>query len=137
MTNYRKILISGAFASLIALPVLAIDLAADAAHGLTVSMPMAEGTVSVAETMRADNPFIGNEVRTKDQIVIGTVDRVSVDENGVQKIYVVLSSDTFSQTEIKEFSVLVPKDITSDGSVTLGWNESELLIALGDQMKSE
>jgi hypothetical protein len=128
MTKFRTLLISTILCSAFVSPVLAMELGTDVMLG---AAPEDMTTVKMVE----DSGFVGNEVRTKDQIVIGTVKGVQLDAAGMQTVFVELSSDIAAKSSVKMFSVLVPKDMTADGSVTLGWNEAELFKALSGNLE--
>ncbi len=115
-------------ASLIAAPALAVDLSADAMLG---SSPEDMTTVKMLE----DSAFIGNEVRTKDQIVIGQVEGVYEDADGALIVIVTINGDIASKSSVKSFTVPMPKDMVADGSLTLGWTEAELFVALSSQLE--
>ncbi len=129
MKTIRNFLISTAACAMIASPVLAMDLTADAMLGAT---PEDMTTVKMVE----DSEFVGNEVRTKDQIVIGLVKGVMLDAAGAQTVLVELSSDIAAKSSVKSFTVAVPPDMTADGSLTLGWNEEELFKALSSNLSA-
>lgn len=126
MTKFSTLLASAALGGLFAAPALALELGADAMLGAT---PEDTTTLKMIE----DSAFIDNEVRTLDQKVIGLVKGVSEDADGNQMVLVELSSDVAAQSSVKDFTVMMPKDTAADGSLTLGWNESDLFIALSSQ----
>jgi sporulation protein YlmC with PRC-barrel domain len=127
MKTIRTFLLSTAVCAIIASPVLAMDLTADAMLGAT---PEDMTTVKMVE----DSAFVGNEVRTNDQKVIGLVKGVSMNEDGSNLVFVELSGDIAAKSSVKNFTVNVPKDMTADGSLTLGWNEIELFKALSSNL---
>lgn len=116
-------LVIAAFA---AVPALALDLSADAKLG---AAPEDMTTVSVM----TDSGFVGNEVRTKDQIVIGQVDSVFEAEGGPVAV-VTLNSDFGAKSSVKSFTVPLASDMTADGSLTLGWTEAELIAAISSNI---
>ena len=113
-------------ASLMAGPVFAdhIVLGADA------MLAAAPEDMTVMKMME-DSAFKGNEVRTKDQIVIGLVEGVFESNAGYPVVQVTLNADVASQSSIKTFTVPLTKDDVADGSLTPGWTEAELFVALG------
>lgn len=119
MKTLRNILFTSAAAALVATPLLAADLAADAMLGAT---PEDMTTMKMVE----DSAFINNEVVTNDQKVIGLVKGVATGADGSQIIFVELSSDIAAKSTVKNFTVTVPADMTADGGLTLAWNEAEL-----------
>jgi hypothetical protein len=123
MFTPKTLLASTLIASLFAAPVLALELSVDAALG---AAPEDMTAVSVVE----DSAFIGNEVRTKDQIVIGQVESVYQGSDGAPVTVITLNSDVAAQSSVKSFTVPLAADTTADGSLTLGWTEGELLAAL-------
>jgi hypothetical protein len=123
MFTPKTLLASTLIASLFAAPVLALELSVDAALG---AAPEDMTAVSVVE----DSAFIGNEVRTKDQIVIGQVESVYQGSDGAPVAVITLNSDVAAQSSVKSFTVPLAADTTADGSLTLGWTEGELLAAL-------
>ena len=129
MKTVRTILLSTAVAAMVASPVLALELTADAMLG---AAPEDMTTVKMVE----DSGFINNEVKTKDQKVVGLVKGVEMGADGTQRIFVELSSDIAAKSSVKTFTVSVPKDTTADGALTLAWNEDELFKALSGNLEA-
>lgn len=127
MSKTRTFLAAATIASFLAAPVLAFDVAPDVKLGAT---PEDMTTVKMME----DSAFVGNEVRTKDQIVIGEVSGVYKGADGYTVVLVTINSDIASKSSVKSFTVPLPNDTTADGSLTLGWTESDLFIALSSQL---
>jgi hypothetical protein len=114
--------------SVAAAPALALDMTADVMLGaapedMTI-MKMVEGSA-----------FVGNEVRTKDQVVIGLVDAVYEDGEKGPMVLIAIKSDIAAQSSVKTFTLPLADDMVSDGSLTLAWTEAELFVALSDQLK--
>ena len=128
MSKTRNILAAATIASLLAAPVLALDVAADAMLG---AAPEDMTTVKMME----DSAFTGNEVRTKDQVVIGQVEGVYEGTDGVQMVLITINSDIAAQSSVKSFTVPLASDIVADGSLTLGWTEAELFTALSSGLE--
>jgi len=128
MSKIKSILAAAAIASLVSAPALALDLSVDAMLGAS---PEDMSTVKMIE----DSAFIGNEVRTKDQIVVGLVEAVM--DGGEKGSYalVALKSDIASKSSVKTFTVPLMADMTADGSLTLGFTEAELFVALSGQLE--
>jgi hypothetical protein len=122
MFNIKSVLASTAIAALIAAPALALEISVDAQLGAT---PEDMTTVTAVES----SAFVGNEVRTKDQIVIGQVETVYEGPDGPVAV-ITLNSDFGSKSSVKSFTVPLGADTTSDGSLTLGWTETELIAAI-------
>lgn len=118
------------FAALAATPVLAVDMSADVALG---AAPQDMTTVKAVE----DSAFVGNEVRTKDQIVIGLVDAVYEGPDGAPMAVVALKSDIAAQSPVKTFTVPLASDMTADGSLTLAWTQGELFAALSSNLTTD
>jgi hypothetical protein len=78
--------------------------------------------------------FVGNEVRTKDQIVIGQVDTIYEGSDGGPVAVVTLNSDFGAKSSVKSFTVPLAADMTADGSLTLGWTEAELITAISSNI---
>lgn len=128
MFHAKSLLAPLALASLLATPVLALDLSADAKLGAT---PEDMSTMKAVE----GSAFVGNEVRTKDQIVIGQIDGVYEGTDGPVAV-VTLNSDFGAKSSVKSFTVPLGGDMTADGSLTLGWTESELIAAISSNIDS-
>ena len=128
MSKIKSILAAAAIASLVSAPALALDLSVDAMLGAS---PEDMSTVKMIE----DSAFIGNEVRTKDQIVVGLVEAVM--DGGEKGSYalVALKSDISSKSSVKTFTVPLMADMTADGSLTLNFTEAELFVALSGQLE--
>jgi hypothetical protein len=126
MFNRKSLLAPVVLAALIASPALAVDLSADAKIGAS---PDDMTTVKVMD----DSAFVGNEVRTKDQIVIGQVESVYEGTDGPVAI-VTLNSDFGSKSSVKSFTVPLGSDTAADGALTLGWTESELIAAISSNI---
>ncbi len=129
MKTIRTILLSTAAAAMIASPILAMELSADAMLGAT---PEDMTVVKMVE----DSGFINNEVVTKDQKVVGLVKGVEMGADGTQRIFVELNSDVAAKSSVKTFTVTVPKDTTADGALTLAWTEQELFKALSGNLEA-
>ena len=127
MSKTKNFLAAATIASLLAAPVLALDVAADAMLGAT---PEDMTTVKMME----DSAFMGNEVRTKDQVVIGQVAGVYEGVDGAQMVLITINSDIASKSSVQSFTVPLSSDTTADGSLTLGWTEADLYIALSSQL---
>ena len=127
MFNPKTLAASAALAALTAIPALAVELSADAKLAAT---PEDMTTV----TVMTDSAFVGNEVRTKDQIVIGQVESVYDGGDGAPMAVVTLNSDFGSKSSVKSFTVPLGTDMTADGSLTLGWTESELIAAISSNI---
>lgn len=126
MFNPKVLAAPVALAALVAMPALALDLSADAKLGAAP-----EDMTSVS--MMSDSAFVGNEVRTKDQIVIGQVDSVYEADGGPVAV-VTLNSDFGAKSSVKSFTVPLSADMTADGSLTLGWTEAELITAVSSNI---
>lgn len=118
-----SILAAALVAAAVASPAAALDLSVDAKLG---AAPEDMTTVKAVE----DSAFVGNEVRTKDQVVIGLVESIYEGSDGNPMAVVALKSDIAAQSPVKTFTVPLAKDMTADGSLTLGWTEGELFAAL-------
>jgi hypothetical protein len=127
MFKAKSLLAATSFAALVAAPALALDLSSDVVIG---AAPEDMTTVTVVE----GSTFVGNEVRTKDQIVIGQVDNVYQGSDGSPVAVVTLNSDFGSKSSVKSFTVPLAADMTADGSLTLGWTESELIAAISSNI---
>ena len=127
MSKTKSLLIAATLASFLAAPVLAVEISADA---------MLAGAPEDMSKMKMldDSAFKGNEVRTKDQIVIGLVDGVMEAKDGSTVVLITLNSDVGAKSSVKSFTVPLPKDTTADGSLTLGWNEADLFKALSSNL---
>jgi hypothetical protein len=129
MSNTKSFLVAATIAALVAAPVAALDMSADAKLG---SAPADMTTVKMME----DSAFVGNEVKTKDQINIGLVEGVYENADGSQSILITLASDIAAKSSVKSFTVPLTSDMTADGSLTLGWTEAELFTALSSQLET-
>ena len=127
MFNPKTLAASAALAALTAIPAAALELSADAKLGAT---PEDMSTV----TVMSDSTFVGNEVRTKDQIVIGQVESVYDGGDGAPVAVVTLNSDFGAKSSVKSFTVPLGSDTTADGSLTLGWTEAELIAAISSHI---
>lgn len=127
MFKNQTLLAAAAIAALATVPAFAIDVPADAMLGAS---PEDMTTVKLVE----DSAFIGNEVRTKDQIVIGQVEGIYGGPDGSQMVLIALNSDVGSKSDVKLFTVPLTADAVADGSLTLGWTEDELFIALSSNL---
>jgi hypothetical protein len=127
MFNIKSVFASTAIAALVAAPALALDLSVDAQLGAAP-----EDMTSV--TADESSAFVGNEVRTKDQIVIGQVESVYEGSDGAPVAVITLNSDFGSKSSVKSFTVPLAADTTADGSLTLGWTETELIAAISSNI---
>lgn len=127
MLKFKPLVAPVAIAALMASPVLAVDLSADAMLG---AAPEDMTTVKAME----DSAFVGNEVRTKDQIVIGQIETVYEGTDGPVAV-VTLNSDFGAKSSVKSFTVALGSDMTADGSLTLAWNELELITAISSNIE--
>ncbi len=123
MFKIKSMFAAAAVASLIAAPVSALVLSADAMLGAS---PEDMTTVKMIE----DSAFVGNEVMTKDQIVIGLVEGVLDGGANGSFALIALKSDLASKSTVKTFTVPLMADMTADGSLTLNFTEAELFLAL-------
>lgn len=128
MFNHKSILAAATFAALIATPVLALDMPADAMLG---AAPEDMTTI----TMMEDSAFVGNEVRTKDQIVIGLVEGVYMNGDGAPVALVALNSDIGAKSSVKTFTIPLQTDANADGALTLPWTETDLFIELSGNLE--
>jgi hypothetical protein len=126
MMKSRTFLVPAAFAALIAAPALALDLSADLKLG---AAPADMTTVKAVD----DSAFVGNEVRTKDQIVVGQVETVYESNEGPVAL-ITLNADFASKSSVKSFTVPLGTDTAADGALTLGWTESELIAAVSSNI---
>ena len=126
MFNSKPLLASVTLAALVAAPAFALDLSSDITLGAT---PEDMTTV----TVMSDSAFVGNEVRTKDLIVIGQVENVYEADGGPVAV-VTLNSDFGAKSSVKSFTVPLAGDVTADGSLTLGWTEAELIAAISSNI---
>ena len=144
MNMIRTLMLSTVVAGLAASPLLALDLTINQSSALSIdrttmlvdksSTAKASTDASMAEEMvtpMEDSKFVGNQVFTKDQVLIGSVEKVGMMDTGMQKIWIVLNSDIGSTATFKAFTVRVPKDTTADGALTLGFTQAELFKELG------
>ncbi len=129
MFKNKSILAAAFIVSLTAAPVVALEMSADAMLGA------APEDMTIVKMMD-DSAFKGNEVRTKDQVVIGLVDAVYDGGDGVPMALISLKSDIASKSSVKTFTVPLATDMVADGSLTLGWTETELFTALSSQLES-
>jgi hypothetical protein len=127
MFNPKSLAAPVAVLAMVALPALALDLSADIKLGATP-----EDMTKVA--VMTDSAFVGNEVRTKDQIVIGQVESVYEADGGPVAL-VTLNSDFGSKSSVKSFTVPLGTDTTADGALTLGWTEAELIAAISSNIE--
>lgn len=123
MFKIKSLLAATSLAAVLAAPALALDLGADVMIGAT---PEDMTTVKAVE----GSAFVGNEVRTKDQIVIGQVESVYEGSDGSPVAVVTLNSDFGAKSSVKSFTVPLGSDMTSDGALTLGWTETDLIAAI-------
>ncbi len=123
MFKIKSMFAAAVIASLIAAPVSALVLSADAMLGAS---PEDMTTVKMIE----DSAFVGNEVMTKDQIVIGLVEGVLDGGANGSFALIALKSDLASKSTVKTFTVPLMADMTADGSLTLNFTEAELFLAL-------
>ncbi len=128
MFKTQSLLAAAAVAALVAAPVAALEVSADAMLG---AMPDDMTKVTLME----DSAFVGNEVRTKDQIVIGQVEGIYMGADGMQIVMVAMNSDVAAKSSVKAFTVPLTVDAVADGSLTLGWTESELFTALSSNLE--
>ena len=119
MLKSNTFLMAAAVAALTAAPVLALEMPADIMLGAS---PEDTSTLLMVE----DSAFIGNEVRTSDQKVIGLVDAVYNDAAGTPVAMISLKSDIGAASSVKSFTVPLSADMVADGSLTLGWTEQDL-----------
>ena len=127
MFNTKSILAATFIAAMISAPALAIEVAADAMIGAS---PEDMTTVKMIE----DSAFIGNEVRTKDQIVIGLVEGVFESADKGSFALVAIKSDIAAKSSVKTFTVPLAADMVSDGALTLAFTEAELYVALSGDL---
>jgi hypothetical protein len=129
MFKIKSVLVAATVASFIAVPVFALDMGADIMIGASP-----EDTTTLK--MMEDSAFIGNEVATKDQVVIGQVKGVYENADGIPVALIALNSDIASKSSVKSFTVPLPVDVSADGALTLGWTESDLFIALSGNLET-
>ena len=127
MFNSKITLAAAAIAALISAPALAIELSADAMIGA------APEDMTVVKMME-DSAFIGNEVVTKDQMVVGLVEAVFDGGDNGPMALISLKSDFAAKSSIKTFTVPLASDMVADGALTLAWTEAELIVALSGQL---
>ncbi len=127
MSNTKSFWAAATIACLIAVPAAALEVSADAMLG---AAPEDMTTVKMIE----DSAFVGNEVRTKDQIVIGQVDGVFEGADGALMVLVTINAEVSSKSSVKTFTVPLSSDMVADGSLTLGWTEAELFTNLSSQL---
>lgn len=123
MFKAKSLLAATSIAALVAAPALALDLSTDVVIGAT---PEDMTTVTAVE----GSAFVGNEVRTKDQVVIGQIESVYEGSDGAPVAVVTLNSDFGAKSSVKSFTVPLAADMAADGSLTLGWTETELIAAI-------
>ena len=128
MFNTNSMRAAAVLLSFAAAPAFALDMAADIMLGASpedmTTMKMVEGSA-----------FVGNEVRTKDQEVIGLVDAVyDAGDKGMMAL-IAIKSDIAAQSSVKTFTVPLGSDMVSDGALTLAWTQAELFTALSEQLK--
>ena len=128
MFNSKITLAAAAIAALISAPALAIELSADAMIGA------APEDMTVVKMME-DSAFIGNEVVTKDQMVVGLVEAVFDGGDKGPMALISLKSDFAAKSSIKTFTVPLAADMVADGALTLAWTEAELIVALSGQLE--
>ena len=128
MSNTKSLLLAATMVSLMAVPVLAADVTADA------ELSAAPEDMTLIKMMES-SAFTGNEVRTKDQVVIGLVDGVFESSAGYPVVLITISADIASKSSVKTFTVPLTKDDVADGSLTLGWTEAELFVALDSNLQ--
>lgn len=129
MSMTKTFIAAATFAALLSAPVVALDMTADAMIGA------APEDMTVLKMMD-DSAFVGNEVRTKDQIVIGQVESVYEGPDGMPVVLITINSDIAAKSSVKSFTMPLASDMTADGSLTLAWTETELFIALDSQLKA-
>jgi UDP-3-O-[3-hydroxymyristoyl] glucosamine N-acyltransferase len=128
MFKNKSILAAATIAALIATPVLALDMGADIVLG---AAPEDMTTVRMIE----DSAFIGNEVTTSDQIVIGQVQGVYENADGIPVALIALNSDIGAKSSVKTFTVPLSPDMIADGALSLAWVESDLFKALSGNLE--
>ncbi len=128
MSGLKTMFEAATFASLIAAPAFALEITADAMLG---AAPEDMTTI----TMMEDSAFVGNEVRTKDQVVIGLVKGVYMSDDNTPMALVALNSDIGAKSSVKDFTLSLPVDQNADGALTLAWTESDLFIALSGNLE--
>lgn len=126
MFNPKTLLAPVALASLLAVPALALDLSTD------IKLGMAPEDMTTIKPVDG-SAFVGNEVRTKDQIVIGQVESVYEADGGPVAL-VTLNGEFGAKSSVKAFTVPLGADTTADGALTLGWTESELIAQVSGQI---
>lgn len=127
MFRTKSLLTATSIAAVLAAPAFALDLGADVMIGAS---PEDMTTVKAVE----GSAFVGNEVRTKDQIVIGQIESVYEGSDGAPVALVTLNSDFGAKSSVKSFTVPLGSDMTADGSLTLGWTETELIAAISSNI---
>jgi hypothetical protein len=128
MFKSKSILAAAALASLIGAPVLALDMGAD------IMLGAAPADMTVIR-MIEDSAFIGNEVATSDQKVIGQVQGVYEAADGTPMALIALNSDIGAKSSVKSFTVPLKADMVADGALTLAWNETDLFKALSGNLE--
>lgn len=128
MFSKKSLFAATVVASLIAAPAFALEVTADAMLG---AAPADMTTI----TMMEDSAFAGNEVRTKDQVVIGLVQGVYMSADNTPMALIALNSDIGAKSSVKTFTVSLPADQNADGALTLGWTETELFTALSSNLE--
>jgi hypothetical protein len=127
MFKSKSLVLAAVFGTALALPVAAVEIPADVTLGAT---PEDTTMLKAVE----DSAFVGNEVKTKDQVVIGQVESIWEGANGPFMV-VALNSDYAAKSSVKSFAVPIAADTAADGSVTLGWNESDLFTTLSGNLE--
>jgi hypothetical protein len=129
MFKHKSILAAASIVALIAAPALALDMSADIMLG---AEPADMSTVTMIE----DSAFVGNEVATSDQIVVGQVKGVFENADGIPVALIALNSDIGAKSSVKTFTVPLSADMAADGSLTLAWTEQELFTALSGNLEA-
>ena len=128
MMNSKSFALAAAFAAMLAAPAFAVELTADA------KLAAAPEDMTIIKMME-DSAFKGNEVKTKDQIVIGQIEGIYEGADGNLVALITLNSDVASKSSVKNFTVPLASDTTADGSLTLGWTEADLFKALSSNLE--
>ena len=126
MSIHKSFLAPVALVSLLAAPALALDLSTD------IKLGMAPEDMTTIKPVDG-SAFVGNEVRTKDQMVIGQVESVYESDAGPVAL-VTLNAEFGAKSSVKSFTVPLGADTTADGALTLGWTESELIAQVSGQI---
>ena len=99
-------------------------------------------TIDVESKAIVDAEFVGDAVMSADAQMIGTVESVVDNGDGMQKLIVALDSDVIAQMENKRVSILVDGSARSDGQIQLEWTKGEFeaqvdaVFKTSDQSKS-